>query len=102
MDAGEAPAERGDVMIEFWTTLIVADKKQLTATAQESLDGNCTYVANNYWIFEGDTDVLRDDGVQFKEVVEGAVPGLGGMSRDELVELTENVFGIKVNEGRAM
>jgi hypothetical protein len=59
-------------MIKFWTTLIKVTVKP-TGRAAESLEANCTHVTGNYWIMEGETDSLRDDGLKFKEIAEGAV-----------------------------
>ena len=81
--------------MEFWTTLIVVAKEQIPE-AVKSLKGNCTYVDNWCWIFEGDIECLVDDGVKFNEIAEGAVPCLGDMSKAELVELCKDVFGINV------
>ena len=81
--------------MEFWTKLIVVAKEQ-TPEAVKSLKGNCTYVDNWCWIFEGEIGCLKDDGVKFNELSEGAVPCLGDLSREDLVELCEEVFGVNV------
>jgi len=81
--------------LEFWTTLIVVAKEQ-SIKAAKSLKANCNYVDNWCWIFEGDIECLEDDGVIFKTVSEGAVPCLGDMSKAELVELCEDVFGVNI------
>jgi len=81
--------------MEFWTTLIVVAKEQ-SIEAAKSLKANCTYVDNRCWIFEGDIECLADDGVKFNELGEGAVPCLGDMSKPELVELCEDIFGVDV------
>lgn len=56
--------------MEFWTTLIKVTEKT-TDKALKALQDNCTYVCGDYWIMEGDVDVLRDDGVLLEEVAEG-------------------------------
>lgn len=81
--------------IQFLTTLIVVAKEQ-SIEAAKSLKANCTYVDNWCWIFEGDIECLEDDGVKFNELADGAVPGLGDMSRTELVDLCEEVFSVNV------
>lgn len=91
-------ATKGGVMdIEFWTTLIEAEPIQ-TDKAMKSLQGNCTYVDNFFYIFEGDIEVLQEDGVKFCEHGEGAVPCLGDMSQGELVKLCWDVFGVYVSD----
>jgi len=81
--------------MEFWTTLIVVAKEQ-SVEAASSLKANCTYVDNLCWIFEGDIEVLEDDGVEFNIIGEGAVPCLGDLSKAELVELCKDIYGINV------
>jgi len=81
--------------MEFWVTLIDAAKKQ-SAIAAESLSDNCTHIDGCCWIFEGEIFVLEEDGIKFNEVAEGAVPCLGGLSKSELVDLCDDVFGVDV------
>lgn len=81
--------------IKFWVNLIKVEKEQ-SVEAAKSLKANCTYVDNWFWIFEGDTEALEEDGVKFKVVSEGAVGSLGDLTREELVELCEDVFGIDI------
>ena len=82
-------------IMEFWTKLIVVDKEQ-TVEAAKSLKENCTPIDNWCWIFEGDIECLEDDGIKFNVIGEGAVPGLGDMTKKELVELCEDVYGVDV------
>ena len=81
--------------IEFWVLLIKTRPDQ-TKLATKSLKENCTHVINNYWIFEGDPEVLEWDSVNFEIVEEGAVPCLGDMNQQELIRLCKEVFGINV------
>lgn len=78
--------------MEFLTSLIVVDDYQ-PQRAIESLHANCTHVFGNVWIFEGNTEVLEEDGVRFNVVLEAAVPSLGGLSQKELIELCDDCFG---------
>ena len=67
----------------------------------ESLDTNCTHVIGDYYIMEGDIDCLRDDGVHLQEIYEdGIVPCLGGLSKDELVEICKNSFNFDCKTGK--
>ncbi len=55
---------------------------------------NCTHVRKHFWIYEGDLMFLKDQGVVFEIAGSGIVPGLGDMSRNDIVKLCENVFDI--------
>ena len=82
--------------VYFYVTLIHADKYQRGEKARESLKANCTYVANDFWIYEGDIECLEEDDVVFEEYGEGVVPCLGDMNKIQLVELCKETFGIDV------
>ena len=81
--------------VEFWVSLIVVKKEQ-TVGAVGSLKANCTYIDNWCWIFEGDEEALVEDGVQFNVVAEGAVPSLADLPKEQLVELSKDVFGVDI------
>jgi len=66
-------------MIEFWTSLIKTPEKN------DFLTDNCTHVIGEYWIYEGVIESLEDAVTSYEVVSEGAVPCLGGLSRQELV-----------------
>lgn len=54
---------------------------------------NCTHVSGIYWIMEGDVDILRDAGVKLREVAQGVVGALGGLSEAELKQVCKERFG---------
>lgn len=81
--------------MEFWTTLIKVTE-ELNAKALESLEANCTHVVGDYWIMEGDVDVLRDDGVVCDEIAEGVVGSLGGLSVKQLKTVCLESYGVKL------
>lgn len=83
--------------MEFWTTLIKV-KNPPTESAKDALEANCTHVNRNYWIMEGDVDALRDEGVVCEEVAEGAVGALGGLSKNELIQVCLDSYGVRVPE----
>jgi hypothetical protein len=83
--------------LRFWTTLIEA--RAVTHHALEVLQANCTHVAGDYWIMEGDVDCLRDQGVRLREVAEGAVGALGGLSEQELRQVCLDSYGVRVPDG---
>ena len=82
-------------MIEFWVKLIKADTNQ-TAKAMEKLKRNCKYVDGDYWIYEGEPLCLIEDGVKFKVISEGIVPSLGGLNKNELLDLCKKNLGVNV------
>lgn len=84
------------ITVEFWTTLIKITRKPTTPEAQRSLDLNCTHVTGPYYIMEGDTDCLRDDGLRFREIEQGAVGALGGLSEDELKAVCLESYGVEL------
>lgn len=79
--------------IEFWTTLIRVTKV-IDNDGQQALSENCTHVVGPFWIMEGDTDYLHEEGVRFEEVAEGAVPGLGDRTYPELLTICKQSYGI--------
>lgn len=79
-------------MIEFWTTLLCVEEPD--AQGMKALRENCTHVLGPWWIMEGDTDYLREEGVRFEEVAEGAVGALGDLSTAQLVQVVKDSYGI--------
>lgn len=92
--AGATVSDWEDYM-EFLVTLIkvkyVKDEASLI-----SLGANCTHVDDNYWIMEGDIELLKDEGLKFDVVGEGAVSCLGGLSREELKKICYEDLGCKI------
>jgi hypothetical protein len=82
--------------MEFWTTLIREKKPRHSHKALASLEANCTHVTGDYWIMEGDVETLRDEGVRFEEVAQGAVQSLGDLTEDELKEICLDAYGVKL------
>lgn len=82
-----------DDVVEFWTTLIQVTERP-TLESMRSLEANCTHVTEDYWIMEGDVDSLRDDGVECREIAEGAVGCLGDLGEAELKEVCLNCYGV--------
>ena len=80
--------------VEFWVTLIQLTRPMLTAEANEALTANCTHITGRYWVMEGDTDYLREAGVPFREIGEGAVGALGGLSEEQLKNVCRRSFGV--------
>lgn len=81
--------------MEFDVKLIRAKREDQDKHALKSLEGNCMYVVNDLWVFEGDEEVLDQDGVLFVVLDFGAVPspyGLGDLNQAELVAVCEGTF----------
>jgi hypothetical protein len=84
--------------MEFWTTLLCVDNPDAQGT--KALQENCTHVLGPWWIMEGETDYLRDEGVRFEEIAEGAVGALGGLSLQELLKIVKDSYGIALRSLR--
>ena len=76
--------------MEFWTSLIK------TPETNQFLVDNCTHVTGEYWIFEGDNELLADELQEYEIVTEGGVPCLGDMTEAELIAGCEDWYGIKI------
>lgn len=76
--------------MEFYVKLIeVNDTKN--QDARDSLYANCTHVAKDFWLFEGDSIGLHD-GIDFKVIGEQAMEGLGDMSGSEIKKMVDRCF----------
>ena len=78
--------------VRFWTSLIK------TPDNNEFLSKNCTHVIRDYWIFEGDEDLLEDELTEHVIIAQGAVPGLGDLSRKQLLKGCEDWYGVKIGK----
>ncbi len=75
--------------MEFWTSLVK------TPDDSEWLHANCTPVVGEYFIFEGDNDVLADELSTHKIIAEGGVPCLGDLTTQQLIDGCEEWYGTK-------
>lgn len=75
--------------MEFWTSLIK------TPDDSEFLARNCTHVIGEYFIFEGDNELLGDELSVFELIAEGGVPSLGGLTTQQLINGCEDWYGTK-------
>lgn len=82
-------------MTEFWTTLI---KVHSSVEGNTALDENCTHVIGPYYIMEGETEFLAEEGVKFDDVAEGAVGALGDRSTEELIAICLESYGVDLGE----
>ena len=73
--------------MEFFVKLIKTSK------TNQDIEGNCTHVFGNIWLFEGEIDCLTDDdSVKVDVIDEGVVGCLGDMGQKELIELCKDTF----------
>ena len=86
--------------LTFWTTLLMVTSA--TEAGHKFLEANCTHVLGPYWIMEGDVDFLRDSGVEFEHIDEGAVSSLGGLSQEELLTVCRQAYSFKIPTGLAI
>ncbi|MEW8042017.1 MAG: hypothetical protein AB2777_21400 [Candidatus Thiodiazotropha endolucinida] len=75
--------------MEFWTALIK------TPDDSEFLSDNCTHVVGEYWIFEGDNELLDDELSQHEIVAEGGVPCLGDLTTQQLIDGCADWYGVE-------
>lgn len=76
---------------QFEVKLIKSASEQ-TEDGIKALHDNCTHVAGDVWIYEGDKEALEDDGALFEIIDIGVVGCLGDLSEDELIQLCKNTF----------
>jgi len=76
--------------MEFWASLIK------TPDNNEFLKINCTHVVNDYWIYEGDNELLDDELSSHEIITEAGVPSLGGLTAQELIDGCEDWFGVSL------
>ena len=75
---------------EFWTSLIK------TPDTCQFLFDNCTRVTGEYCAYEGDEEFLDDWLSTYEIVGDAAVPSLGGLTTEELVDGCLEWYGVQV------
>jgi len=76
--------------MEFLTSLVK------TSETNQFLIDNCTHVTGEYWIFEGDNELLKDELQKYEIVAGGVVPCLGDMTEAELIAGCKRWYWIKI------
>ena len=61
--------------------------------ARKDLYANCTHVAKDYWLFEGDKEALNE-GIDFVIVGEAAIEAYGGLTGSELKCMVSDAYDI--------
>jgi len=64
--------------------------------ARERLQDNCTHIAGNMWLFEGEEYAL--DGVTFTVVCEEAMGAYGDLSTTQLIAVVSDTFRVSLGE----
>lgn len=78
--------------MEFLVKLIEVNETK-DQEARDDLTVNCTHVANNYWLFEGE-DYALNEGIKFDIVGEEAIEGYGDLSGSEIKKMVIEVYGV--------
>ena len=78
--------------MEFWVKLIEVNETK-DQSARDSLNANCTHVANGYWLFEGDVEAL-DSGIDLQVAGEEAIEGYGDLAGGEIKAMVIEVYGV--------
>lgn len=80
----------------YWVSLIEVEPQDEGAETYDPalLEGECTHVAGNIWLYEGDVEMLEDQGIDFQVLDEGAVPDLGGLTTEQLKALCNESFAL--------
>lgn len=78
--------------MEFWVKLIEVNETK-NQEARDDLNANCTHIANNYWLFEGDQEALNE-GIEFNIVGEEALENYGDLSSSELKRMVRDIYNV--------
>lgn len=78
--------------MEFLVKLIEVNETK-DQKARDDLNANCTHIANNYWLFEGDGEFLND-GIEFNVVGEKAIENYGDLSGSELRRMVRDIYNV--------
>jgi hypothetical protein len=66
--------------------------------ARDNIQANCTHVANDYWLFEGDEIVLG--GLRFTVIDEVPIESYGSLTGKELKRMVSNYYNVTIEEGK--
>jgi len=77
---------------KFWVSLIKAKPRD------QFIQRNCTHIKNRYHIYEGCTDLLKEEVPDVEILAEGVVGCLGGLSREELSVIARDNLGIDLTQ----
>jgi len=78
--------------VEFLVKLIEVDETS-DQLARDDLNTNCTHVANNYWLYEGEECALNE-GIEFTVVGEESIENYGTLSSSDLKRIVREVYNV--------
>lgn len=79
--------------MNFWVNLIKIDKP-LAPLSQQFIFNNCIHVDGDYYLYEGSIECLEDLNIKYSHVGEKTVPSLGNLSKNELIKLCNDYYGV--------
>ena len=79
-------------MMKFWVKLIEINETEC-GDSRDDLQANCTHVANNFWLFEGDESSLHD-GIKFDVVGKEAIEAHGDLNSDQLKKMVRDIYNV--------
>jgi len=63
--------------------------------ARDNLYANCTHVAGDYWLFEGD-EIGLSFGIDFDIVGEEVIESYGSLSGKAIKEMVKEIYGVNI------
>jgi len=78
--------------MDFLVKLIEV-KETKRQDARTDLNANCTHVAHDFWLFEGDVEALHE-GIDIEVIGEEAIEGYGDMSGMDLKRMLIDVYNV--------
>ncbi len=69
-----------------------------TKDKKSFLFDNCTFINNDFWIYEGEEYLLDDELTEYEMVAEGIIPCLGDFTKEELAQKCHEWFGVKIRK----
>lgn len=76
--------------MEFWVSLVK------TPDRNEFLEKNCTHVTGDFFLFEGDDEILEDGLSSHTIEGHGAVESLFGLKEAELKDVVLDCLGVEL------
>ena len=78
--------------MEFWVKLIEVSETSCQ-DARDNLYANCTHVAKDYWLFEGDAEALHE-GIKFDIAGEEALEGTGDLTGSQIKDMVIETYDV--------
>jgi len=76
--------------MEFYVNLLKVT--EVTTAGKKLLKSDCIKITDEYFFYEGNTEHLGGGSIDFSILSEGIVGSLGGLSKEELVEVALEKF----------